>query len=467
MMKTRDYTPLLAELHEAYRQYSPVSQALDKEARKYLIDGGSHTLRLVPPFPPRITAAHGAFIEDEDGHRILDLWQGHFANILGHNPEVVTSVLATSLENGFGLQTGFADRLQVEVAEILCQRTGTERVRFTTSGALATMYSIMLSRAFTDRTLVMKVGGGWHGAQPWALKGIGFSAENGAGFQKVESDGVPAAVTDKVIVTAFNDLEQLHDHFRTYGAQLACFIVEPFLGIGGFVPATTEYLNAARELTQKHGVVLIFDEVIAGFRFRAGSTGQLYGIQPDLSTFGKIVGGGMPLSAVAGRADILELAGREARTPVKFSGGTYSAHPASLIAAKECMRYLIAHEDEIYPRLAEVGDRLRQGLEHAFAEEGIHARCMGNGNRTLHGSSLFYLHFPFDENAQLDGPKDWFDPAICDLALSQRVLDLALLLEDVFVLRSHGGVTFAHSEEDIDLFIEACRRAARRIRQYM
>jgi glutamate-1-semialdehyde 2,1-aminomutase len=466
-MKTRDYAPLLAELEEAYTLYSPESKAVDEQARRYLVDGGSHTLRLVPPFPPRITAAHGAYLTDEDGHQILDLWQGHFANIMGHNPEVVVSAVASALEVGVGLQTGFTDRLQVEVAELLCQRTGAERVRFTTSGALATMYSIMLARAFTGRTLVMKVGGGWHGAQPWALKGIGFSADNGAGFQKVESDGVPVAVTDKVIVTAFNDLDQLHDHFRTYGDQLACFIVEPFLGIGGFVPATTEYLNAARELTQKHGVILIFDEVIAGFRFRAGSTGGLYGIQPDLSTFGKIVGGGMPLSAVAGRADILALAGRQAGAPVKFSGGTYSAHPASLVAAKACLSYLVDHEDEIYPRLATLGDKLRHSLEAAFAAEGVHARCMGNGSQALPGSSLFYLHFPFDEHIPLDRPEVWFDPTVCDIALSHGVLDLALLLEDVFVLRSHGGISIAHSEADIDRFAAACRRAARRIKPYM
>ena len=150
-----------------------------------------------------------------------------------------------------GLQTGFTDRLQVETAEILCRQTGAERVRFTTSGTLATMYAIMLARAYTGRTLVMKVGGGWHGAQPWALKGIGYSAENGAGFQKVESDGVPVAVTDKVIVTGFNDPDRLRDHFRQFGDQLACFIVEPFIGAGGYQPASREYLQTARELTDQ------------------------------------------------------------------------------------------------------------------------------------------------------------------------------------------------------------------------
>jgi glutamate-1-semialdehyde 2,1-aminomutase len=466
-MKARDYTPLLAELEEAYAHYSPRSGAVNETALRYLIDGGSHALRLGRPFPPRIVTAHGSWLKDEDGHDILDFWQGHLANILGHNPEVVTRELAQALASGFGLQTGFTDRLQVEAAEILCRQTGAERVRFTTCGTLATMYAIMLARSYTGRTLVMKVGGGWHGAQPWALKGIDFSARNGAGFQKVESDGVPVAVSDKVIVTCFNDPDSLRGHFREFGDQLACFIVEPFLGVGGFAPATHEYLHAARDLADHYGVVLVFDEVIAGFRFRAGNVGALCGLRPDLTTFGKVIGGGMPVAALGGRADIMNLAGRAGGNRVKFSGGTYSAHPASLLAAKTLMAYLVAHEAEIYPRLAGLGAKTRQALANAFAEEGIHVHCTGHNADVLPGSSLFMLHFPYDEDAVLNTPEDWANPSVCDVALSHKVLDLALLLENVFMLHSHGGVAITHTEADIDFLAGACSRVARRIKPYL
>jgi len=466
-MTTRDYSRLLATLEEAYARHAPRSGALQQEALRFMVDGGSHTLRLIRPFPPRIVSAQGAWLQDEDGHRLLDFWQGHLANILGHNPPLITSVLANALAEGFGLQTGFADRLQVEVAEILCRQTGAERVRFTTSGTLATMYSIMLARAFTGRTWVLKVGGGWHGAQPWALKGIEFHRNDGQGFQQVESAGVPLAVTDKVIVTSFNDPEQLRDHFRQHGDRLACFILEPFLGVGGFVPASREYLHTARRLTQQYGVVLILDEVIAGFRFRAGNAGALYGVQPDLATFGKVIGGGMPVAAVAGRAEIMNLVGRSGNTPVKFSGGTYSAHPASMLAAKTILNYLVAHEAEVYPRLADLGEKARQTLVSAFAEEGIYVHCSGHDSRVLPGSSMFMLHFPFDEKTPLRQPEDWFDPTRCDIALSHRVLELALLLEGVFMLHSHGGLSTAHTEEDLAFLGEACRRAARRIKPYL
>lgn len=466
-MKTRDYTRLLAELAEAYIRHSPKSAALNERAKKYQVDGGSHALRLMQPFPPRIVTARGAWLKDEDGHDILDLWQGHLGNILGHNPEVVTSALARAFEEGFGLLTGFTDRLQVECAEILCQQTGAERVRFTTSGALATMYAIMLARAFTGRNLVMKVGGGWHGAQPWGLKGVGFHAQNGDGFQHVDSEGFPPALTDEIVVTSFNDPDMLRGHFRQYGDQLACFIIEPFIAAGGVMPATREYLQTARELTHQYGVVLILDEVVSGFRFHAGDAGALYGLQPELATFGKAIGGGMPLSAVAGRADIMGLVGREEGSRVKFSGGTYSAHPASLLAAKTLMSYLVAHEAEIYPRLADLGEKTRQTMEAAFAQEGIYARCTGYGNDVLAGSSLAMLHFPYQDDVKLDKPEDVSDPSVCDVTLRKDVLQLALLLEDVHIVNAHGAVTTAHTEADIVLLGEACRRVARRVRAYL
>ena len=467
-MKIRDYTPLLAELAEAYTRYSPKSQTINEQAQKVLIDGGNHTLRLMQPFPPRIVSARGARLEDEDGHQILDFWQGHLANILGHNPPVVTSELARGFENGFGLQTGFTDRLQVETAEILCRQTGAERVRFTTSGTLATMYAIMLARAFTGRKLVMKVGGGWHGAQPWALKGISFyPGVEGGGFHKVESEGVPASITDQVMVSGLNDADRLRDLFRQYGDRLACFIMEPFIGVGGFTAASREYIEAARELTRHYGAVLILDEVIAGFRFRAGNTGALYGIQPDLATFGKVMGGGMPVAAVAGGADIMALVGRAGGPRVKFSGGTYSAHPSSMLAAKTMIAYLVAHESEIYPRIAELGEGIRRTLTAAFEEEGIPVHCTGGADGVLPGSSMFMLHFPYQAEARLEHPEDWNDPSICDIALAHHVADLALLLQDVFMLHSHGAATTAHTKADVDFLGEACRRVARRIKPYL
>jgi glutamate-1-semialdehyde 2,1-aminomutase len=259
----------------------------------------------------------------------------------------------------------------------------------------------------------------------------------------------------------------LREHFAKYGDRLACFIVEPFIGAGGLIPATREYLQTARELTHQCGSVLIFDEVICGFRFGAGNLGAMYGVQPDLSTFGKIIGGGMPVAAVAGRADIMNLVGREGGSRVKFSGGTYSAHPASMLAARTMLQYLVANEDQVYPRLAKLGEMARQALEGAFIKEGIYARCTGYGNDVVPGSSMAILHFPYKEHSALDRPECVFDPSLCDVTLSHKVVELALLLEDVHFLEGHGAVTTAHTEQDLALLSEACRTVARRIKPYL
>jgi len=424
-------------------------------------------MRLTEPFPPRITSAHGAWITDEDGNKILDFWQGHFANILGHNSPVVTSKLAEAFANGFGLQTGFVDRLQAEAAEILCRQTGSDRARFTTSGTLATMYSVLLSFAYTGRQMAMKVGGGWHGAHPWGLRGVGFSAVGGEGFQRVDTAGLPSAIADSTVVTDFNEPHKLRDDFARYGDRLACFTVEPFIGAGGGMFAAREYLQTARELTQQYGVVLIFDEVMAGFRFRAGDLGCLYDIRPDLATFGKIMGGGMPVAAVAGRREIMKLVGREGGRKVKFSGGTYSGHPASLLAAKTVMEYLVGHEGEIYPRINALGEKARKIAIDAAREEGVYCTTPEYSNEVAKGSSLSLLAFPYEEGRDLRTPADVRDPAVCDVALGEEILQLALLTHDVFVVHGLGAVSTAHTDQDLERLHEPYGRVAQLIKEYL
>lgn len=460
-MKQRDHSALLSTLAAEYEQHAPRSAALNRDALKHLVDGGSHAIRLLKPFPPRITSAAGAYVTDEDGNRVLDFWQGHHANILGHNPAVITGTLAAGFRAGFGLQTGFTDGLQIRVADLLCERVGAEKVRFTTSGSLATMYATMLARTFTGRERVMKVGGGWHGAQPWGLVGVDYHEEGEHHFEQAESRGLPGAVAEQVIVTRFNDVAMLEQLLSAHGSTVACFIVEPFMGSAGCLPATRAFLEAARALTKKHGALLVFDEVIAGFRFCAGSCARFFGVRPDLATYAKIVGGGMPVAAVAGRADVMALAGRGGG--VKFSGGTYSCHPASMLASRTMMEHLSTHESEIYPRIAALGARVRRSVEEAFRGEGITARCTGDGTDALPASSMGAVHFPYAPDTPCITPEETRNPSVCDVALSDTVLQLALLCEDVFVMHGLGSVSAAHTEADIDRLGEACARVARRI----
>jgi len=464
-MTRQDYGPLLAELSEEMAERFPRSAALHVEASRHLVDGGSHPLRLMKPFPPRIESARGGRVYDLDGHDILDFWQGHMANVLGHNPEVVTEALAECFAGHYGLQLGMADRLQVEVAEILCRRTRADKVRLTTSGTLASMYGMMLARAFTGRDLVMKVGNGWHGAQPWSLKGSKYRAEIEAGYG-VDSEGLPPEIGESVVITVFNDPERLSEDFKRHGDSLACLVVEPLIGAGGMIPATREYLRLARELTQKHGALLIFDEVVTGFRFRAGNLAALYGVEADLATYGKAIGGGMPVAALAGREDVMQLMGRAGGSRVAAFGGTYSAHPASMLAAKVYMNYLVEHEEEVYPRLAELGRQMREAMVSGFAEEGVFAVCTGTSSELPTGSSLGMVHFPFSEATRIETPAVAFDPTSCDITLRTQVLGPAMLLEDVHMVEGHGSAATPHSDEDMEILKRACAAVARRVKQH-
>ncbi|MFP4563749.1 MAG: aspartate aminotransferase family protein [Spirochaetia bacterium] len=456
---------LLSDLEHEYERAYPASKAVGDRAARTLVDGGSHAIRLLEPFPPRIKSARGSYIVTEEGARILDFWQGHHANILGHNPPEITEPLARLLESGFGLQTGFTDRLQAETAEILCDAVGAENARFTTAGSLATMYAVLLARAYTGRELVMKIGGGWHGAQPWGLKGVDFH-EGKERFDGVDTEGIPKSVTDQVLITRYNDPGMLEELFARYGNRTACFIMEPFIGAGGFIAACEEFVTTARELCTRYGTVLIFDEVISCFRFGPSSAAKLYGIEADLGTYGKIIGGGMPLSAVAGRKKIMELCGRGARHPVRFSGGTYSAHPASLYAAKLMMLFLKDHAEDIYPRIALLGEKMRSGVAREFRKRGISACCTGEGNSRIPGSSMGMLFFPLGTKAYIDTPEESQSPEIVDLTLTNRIIPLAMLLEGVHVVHGLGSVSAAHTEEDIRLLVDACGRAAERIVSY-
>jgi glutamate-1-semialdehyde 2,1-aminomutase len=451
---------LLARLRAQYEARFPRSGQAHSRAVRYLVDGGSHPQRLYDPYAFRTVAARGARVHDLDGHDIVDYWQGHYANVLGHNPPVITEPLAEALQDGFGLQTGLPDELEADLAERLLRQTGDERVRFTTAGSLATMYAIMLARAYTGRSLVLKVCGGWHGSQPLAIRGTHYGPQ---GLVGVDSLGLSQDGPAQILLTRFNDLDALHDVFRQHGDQLACFIVEPCPGNGGFVMGKPEYLRAARELTERHGALLIVDEIITGFRFAASGLQKLYGVQGDLSTYGKTIGGGMPVSAVTGRADVMDLASRKASKRVLFNGGTFSAHPASLFAAKLMLQHMVENEATIYPRLGELGDRLRAGIEEAFARHGVLARCTGHPNEAVAASSLCQVHFPHREDAAIDCPEMVCDPANSDVILREQVLRLGLTLRDVNVSHGLGAVSTAHSEADLQHTLEAFDWVAARI----
>ena len=442
-----------------YEKRTPKSKAHFERASAFQVRGGSHNLRLFEPYPFYDVCCSGAHVTDLDGNEYIDFWQGHFANILGHNPPEITRALAQELSRGQGLHTGFPSALQAELAAELCRLTGAERIRFTTSGSLVTLYAVMLSRGFTGRNLALKIAGGWHGAQPYLLKGV--TAFQNGGLKTRESAGLHPSCPDEIVTVRLNDIENLEETFRQYGERAACFIMEPFIGEGGFLFADPQYLRRVRELTTEYGAVLVFDEIISGFRFHPGPVSALYGVKPDLLALGKIIGGGMPITALAGRADIMELCNPKAGARrVRFEGGTFSAHPATLLAGFTMLRLLSQKRDEIYPKINRLGQRIRDNVPAIFERYGVRATCTGSPNQAVPGSSMGMIQFP-NEGREVRSPEDNWNAEVCDPELREKVLRVGLVSRGFHTVHGFGGVTFAHSDGDVDRFLEALEDFAR------
>jgi glutamate-1-semialdehyde 2,1-aminomutase len=458
---------LRARLVADYRKKTPKSRAVFRRAERVMIAGGSHTIRLWRPYPFFAAGADGSSVRDEDGNTYIDYWQGHYANVLGHNPRLIRRDIGAWLARG-ALHTGFEARHQIELAELILRQLGDPDavIRFTTSGTLATMYAVMLAEGMTGRDLVLKIGGGWHGASPYLLKGVKYHP--GTGFEGDESAGVLEDILRRTLVTRFNDGDDLERIMKTQGDRIACFILEPFLGVGGFLPASREYLALTRRLTERHGIVLVFDEVVSGFRFHPSGVQTLYGVRPDLSVLGKIIGGGHAVSAVVGRREIMEgcETGKGLRGRVRFDGGTFSAHSEYMKAGLIMLRHLVEHAGTIYPRLARSGDALRAGIERAFTDKGVPAFCTGSGNDVVPGSSLAMVHFPV-AGASLKTPEALHDEARSNIRLREEILKLALLVAGVNVVHGGGAVSTAHSRADIERTIAAYGEAACLFKKYL
>jgi glutamate-1-semialdehyde 2,1-aminomutase len=446
-------------LAEEYEREYPRSAAHHRAHADHLLDGCSHAVRWNDPFMPVMTRASGARVEDLDGHVLVDYWQGHFSNLLGHNPALIRDALARALDEGRGLQSGMLVELEARVAELIVRCTGAESVRVTTSGSLGTFYASLLCRGFTGRDRVLKVKGGWHGSQPFGLKGV---SAHGEAFDQIETEGLSSSTPGEILLTSYNDVEGLHRVFREHGDRIACMLVEPVMGQGGGIAATPEYMREIRRLTAHHGALLVCDEIITGFRFRAGDLTQLYGIEPDLLVLGKVLGGGMPVAAVAGRRDILALCTREQHR-VKFEGGTYSAHELALLASATLLDYLIAEERTLYPALASAGRDLRDGIRAIAREAGLAVSLLGTPEPVGASSSLLMLHVLREPGADPASPEEMARRA--HPFLDDDLLKSVLMLHGVSVRTGLGALSTAHGAEDFARTLDGFGAAFERLQR--
>ena len=434
---------------DAYRQRTPLSERLFERAKEVMPGGVCHTPHYFSPYPLYIKGAQGSKLWDVDGNEYVDLWLGNFTHILGHHPKIICEAIEEQVRQG--IHWGLAFERQVEWAELICDLVPcAETVRFCCSGTEATMYAVRLTRGFTGKKIILKAAGGWHGANSDLSVGIRMPYERG------ESLGLLPELQQYTKVIPFNDLSGSLEIIHQNQKDLAGIILEPIIGEGGFTSATKEYLQMLRSETRKRGALLIFDEVISCFRVALGGAQERFNILPDLTTMGKIVGGGMPVGALAGKREIIERSSPEKKINkwerILIGGGTFSAHPLTAAAGLAMLRYLKDHRKKIYPLLESKGEKIRKWLQEALDQEGLNAVVTGTG-------SLFQTHFPFEKGVKLDSPQSIH--RLTDLEKREFEFRIRMLAKGIHVMHGGGCLTTAHSDADIEKVIKAARSVAR------
>ena len=340
-------------------------QDLFDEAKKYIPGGVNSPVRAfksVGGSPVFLQSASGARVRDARGKEYIDYVLSWGPMIVGHaNPQVVAAVQEQA---ALGTSFGAPCEAETELARMICDRVpACERVRFVSSGTEATMSAIRLARGATSRDEVIKVEGCYHGHVDSLL------VQAGSGVMTLGipgSPGVPAALAELTHVVPFNDVTALEKLLSERGDKIACMILEPIAGNMGVIPPGPDYLERVRTLTREHGVLMILDEVMTGFRVHRSCAQGLYGVEPDLSTFGKVIGGGLPAAAYGGRAELMH---QVAPTGPVYQAGTLSGNPLAMRAGIETLKIL--DEPGSYEKLEQMSARLERGLEEAAQAAGL------------------------------------------------------------------------------------------------
>ena len=423
-----------------YASKTSKSKALYERAKKVLPAGVSYGIRYFEPYPFYTAKAKGSKLYDVDGNEYIDFWLGHTALILGHSPPAVVEAVKRQLENG--THYGTSHELEIELAEqVVKMVSGAEMVRFTNSGTEANMYATRLARACTGRSKIAKFEGGWHGGYDALHIGVHYP------FNIPESAGLTAGTLQDTILLPFNDLEGVEEKLKN--EKVASIVIEPVLGAGGGIPAEKEFLKGLREFCDEKEILLIFDEVITGFRLAPGGAQQYYGIAPDITVFGKILGGGFPVGAFCGCRKIMERLDSllHKRPHYSFHGGTFAANPITMTAGLTTLKIL--EDGQLISKLNMVGDKIREQLREIFEGNGVDVQVTGT-------SSIFNTHFT----------KEKVKDANATFRADRKKLvdyNLKLIENGVFFLPTHtGALSTAHSKADVEKLLLETEKYAKK-----
>lgn len=438
---------------EQYIQLSPHSQAHFKRAHRSIPAGATRSLNSWSPYPIYLKKGKGSIVWDIDGREYVDFLNNYTALMLGHNHSQVKAAVTEQLEDG--ITFAFATELEATLAEILIMRVPSiEKIRFTGSGTEAAMFALRLARTFTGRMKIAKMEGGYHGTYDGVSISVRPKLEDAGPVTRPialpDANGLPSHVVEDVLVLPFNHMDETKALIEEYADQLAAIIIEPVLGVGGMIVPTSGYLALIRELCTQYGILLIFDEVIT-LRLASGGAQELFGVIPDMTIMGKVIGGGLPVGAIGGSADVMALlepqGGHDVYDargggPRLYQGGTFTGNPLMLAAGIATMRELTSN---VYVRLNVLGDQLRARLAELFEDMDVPVSVTGVG-------SLFNVHLT-------QSPVYSFRDTRRTHATLQQEFFLGLLNEGIIIApRGMGCLSEPMTEVHVEQFLEATRR---------
>jgi glutamate-1-semialdehyde 2,1-aminomutase len=397
--------------------------------------------RAVGGDPPFVTHAEGAYVFDADGNRYLDFFGSWGPMILGHAfPPVVQAIQQAAAK---GASFGASTAAEADLAELVTRCfPSVDKLRFVSSGTEACMSAIRLARGFTSRNFVVKFEGCYHGHSDAMLVKAGSGV---ATLGIPGSAGVPPETAMHTLALPYNDLDAVRAVFAARPDEIACVIVEPVVGNAGTIAPAPGYLQGLREITAEFGALLILDEVMTGFRLSLGGAQQVYGVTPDLTTLGKIIGGGLPCGAFGGRAEVMEFL---APLGPVYQAGTLSGNPLAMAAGITTLRHLIAHEEDVYSALETTTARIAEGVGRVAHEAGVPLTT----NRVGSMFTWFFTEQPVT---------DFAGAATSDTVAFGR-FHRAMLDAGVWLPPSQYEAAFvstAHGEAEIGMVLEAARSA--------
>ncbi|CAA9304823.1 MAG: Glutamate-1-semialdehyde aminotransferase [uncultured Chloroflexi bacterium] len=418
------------------------------KADRFLAGGGLGLFTLPPDVNLVIREGHGSHVTSVAGKEYIDYHLGSGPALLGHGHPAVTEAVSAQLPKGTTFY--FLNEHVLRLAERLVEAVPcAEQVQFTGSGTEATFFSLRVARSLTGRPKVMKLEGGWHGMHDYALWGTVPARPSDYPRAQPDSTGIPPSIGEDVLVAPFNETELVVSLIERHAHELAAVLVEPLQRVLKPEPG---FLEALRDVTRRHGIVLVFDEIVTGFRIAWGGAQERYGVVPDLATYGKAMAGGFPMAALAGRAEVLAPldARRTERTNLAWASGTLNGNPISAAAGNAALDVL--SQPGVYERLQRTGARLRRGIEESGRRHGFPTQALGE-------DAVFGVRFMENE-----APRTWMDLQAHDKALGLRwgveLLERGLLVNP----NEKFYVSIVHSDEDVDRTLEICDAAFRAVK---